>query len=126
LQLPPRSRLHDVFHVSQLKPFRVEPTSCCPPLPAIHHGHVIPTPLHVLKAQLYRGVRQLLVHWEGAAASEASWEDSTKFQRRYPSFKLEDELLVEGGSDVMWGKQYSHLHRHKSRDVEDIHSQDQV
>jgi len=38
--------------------------------------------------------------------SSASWEDLEEFQLRYPTFQLEDELLHEGGRDVMWGKVY--------------------
>jgi hypothetical protein len=31
------------------------------------------------------------------ASSESSWLDLEEFQRLYPSFQLEDELIVEGG-----------------------------
>jgi len=59
-----------------------------------------------MRARFARGVRQLLVHWKGEPASSASWEDLDGFIARYPTFPLEDELLVEGGRDVMWGVQY--------------------
>jgi hypothetical protein len=29
-----------------------------------------------------------------------------EFHRLYPTFKLEDELIVQMGRDVMWGIQY--------------------
>ena len=48
----------------------------------------------------------MLVHWKGEPASSASWEDVESFVARYPHFQLEDELLVEGGRDVMWGRVY--------------------
>ena len=57
-------------------------------------------------ARLARGVRQILIHWKGEPASAATWEDLDSFRERHPSFQLEDELLVEGGRDVMWGRQY--------------------
>jgi hypothetical protein len=53
------------------------------------------------------GIRQALVQWEGLPPSSASWEDLQQFKKRYPQFQLEDELLLKGGSDVMWGKYYS-------------------
>jgi hypothetical protein len=31
----------------------------------------------------------------------------------YPQFQLEDELLLKGWSDVMWGKTYSRRKRQK-------------
>jgi hypothetical protein len=42
LALPPRTRLHDVFHVGLLKKFQGLPLEVPPPLPLIHHGAVIP------------------------------------------------------------------------------------
>jgi hypothetical protein len=49
----------------------------------------------------------VLVHWQGEPAASATWEDIDSFIERYPTFQLEDKLLVEGGRDVMWGRQYS-------------------
>jgi len=44
-----------------------------------------------------RGIRQILVCWKGEPAVSATWEDVDSFTEQYPSFQLEDELLVEGG-----------------------------
>ena len=106
LELPARARLHDVFHVGLLKKFVGAPPATPPALPPIHHGAAVPEPDRVTKSRLARGVRQLLVHWKGEPASAATWEDAEGFRDRYPTFQLEDELLVEGGRDVMWGRQY--------------------
>jgi hypothetical protein len=116
LELPLRSRLHDVFHVSMLRPFHGELPTASPILPDIHHGHVIPKPQHVLKARLFRGVRQVLVHWFGQDAAHASWEDLEDFKQRYPEWQLEDNLLVNGGSDVMWGRVYSRRSKDKGKE----------
>jgi hypothetical protein len=76
-------------------------------VPPTHHGATQPVLEWASRTRLARGVRQVLIHWQGEPASSASWEDLEDFQARYPPFQLEDELLVEGGRDVMWGKRYS-------------------
>jgi hypothetical protein len=101
LELPPRAHLHDVFHVRLLKKFVGTPPANPPALPQIHNGDVVPEPDHVVRSRLARGVRQLLVHWKGEPAASTTWEDADSFIERYPSFQLEDELLIEGGRDVM-------------------------
>jgi hypothetical protein len=106
LELPPRARLHDVFHVGLLKQFVGTPPSAPSALPQIYNGAAVPELEHVLRSRLARGVRQLLVHWKGATAASATWEDTDSFINHYPGFQLEDELLVEGGRDVMWGRHY--------------------
>ena len=107
LELPPRARLHDVFHVGLLKKFVGTPPQAPPALPPIHHGATQPVPERASKARLARGVRQVLIHWQNEPAASATWEDLEDFQDRYPTFQLEDELLLQGGRDVMWGRQYS-------------------
>jgi hypothetical protein len=107
LELPPRARLHDVFHVGLLKRFVGSPPAAPPALPSIHHGATQPVPEQVTRSRLARGVRQVLVHWQGEPAASATWEDIDSFIERNPTFQLEDKLLVEGGRDVMWGRQYS-------------------
>ena len=97
LELPPRARLHDVFHVGLLKKFVGAPPTSPPALPPIHHGATVPEPDRVSKVRVARGVRQLLVHWKGELVSSASWEDFDTFMAHYPAFQLEDELCVEGG-----------------------------
>jgi hypothetical protein len=75
---------------------------------------VILTPDKVLKARLNRGVWELLVHWVGRPASDASWEQLEDFTQKYPLFKLADELfLVEGRNvtDAFVGCQYQRRRR---------------
>jgi hypothetical protein len=115
LELPPRAKLHDVFHVGLLKKWVGTPPAAPPPLPNIHHGAVEPEPAKVMRARLARGVRQVLIHWKGQSAASATWEDLDSFHDKFPAFQLEDELGLEGGRDVMWGRTYSR-HR-RARDV---------
>lgn len=55
LQLPPRARLHDVFHVSLLKSFHGVPPTEVVPLPDIQHGRVVPKPAEVLRGRFTSG-----------------------------------------------------------------------
>ena len=78
-------------------------------LPAIVHGRVVPTPQHVIRARLNRGVWELLVHWTGSDPAEATWESLPSFVTTYPAFQLEDALFLgEGGNvtDAFVGKVY--------------------
>ena len=104
LRLPNNVKIHDVFHVGLLKKFVGTPPVAPPSLPPIHNGAIVAVPAKAVKARLYRGVHQILVQWEDLPRSSASWEDLPAFQECYPSFQLEDKLLLEEGSDVMWGK----------------------
>jgi hypothetical protein len=107
LILPDGARIHDVFHVGLLKPFHGTQPDQIPALPPVQHGRVMVQPEMVLKGRLARGRRELLVRWKGAPAADASWVPLDEFQEQFPAFELEDELLLQGGRDVMWGKAYS-------------------
>jgi hypothetical protein len=115
LQLPVGARLHDVFHVVVLKKFVGTPSSSPPALPPIHRGAVVPAPDKITAARMARGVRQVLVQWKDEPAASASWEDFDDFCARYPAFQLEDELVFDGGRDVMCGRTY--FTRRRARDV---------
>ena len=115
LELPPRARLHNVFHVGLLKPWVGAPPSVPPPLPVVHNGATVPEPERVVKARLARGVRQVLVRWKNEPVASATWEDLDSFTSRFPDFQLEDELILEGERDVMYGRTYSRTRR--ARDV---------
>jgi hypothetical protein len=58
---------------------------------------------------------QVLVQWKGESAASATWEDIEPFHAKYPDFQLEDELVLDGGRDVMVGRTYSR--RRRARDV---------
>lgn len=111
LLLPPGAWLHNVFHVGLLKPFRGVPPASVPPLPPTQHGEVCLQPALVLQSRLARGVREVLVQWKDKPAADASWMALDDFRSWYPDFQLEDELLLQGGRDVMWGLQYQRRRR---------------
>jgi len=120
LQLPANARIHDVFHVALLKPFvGTPPSSVAPvPLPSLVHGRVVPVPLLVVRARLYRGVWELLVHWEGQSAADASWTALGDFKRVYPSFQLEDELFQGEGGNVVDSFYFKHTYRRRRKPTE--------
>ena len=104
-----------MFHVGVLKKFVGTPPSTPPALPATHNGAVMPVPDKITDARLARGVRQVLVQWKDEPAASASWEDFDDFHARFPDFQLEDELVFDGGRDVMCGRTYAR--RRRARDV---------
>ncbi|KAF8650207.1 hypothetical protein HU200_064063 [Digitaria exilis] len=93
LQLPPKAKIHDVFHVFLLKPFEGVPPVTVSPLPDLLHGRVAPTPEKVLKARLNRSDWELLIQWVGRTAADASWEPFLEFKATYRSVQLADDLL---------------------------------
>ena len=97
LALPPGTRLHNAFHVGLLKKLVGTHPVVPPSIPPTHNGAIVPVPAKAIKACLYRGLLQILVQWESLPASSASWEDILTFQECYPSFQLDDKLLLEGG-----------------------------
>jgi len=113
LELPPGARLHDVFHVGLLKLFHGTPPETPPVLPPIQNGRACPCPAKVLRGRLARGRYELLVQWADQAAANAAWVSLEDFKRLYPDFQLEDELLLQGGRDVMTGKTYQRRGRNK-------------
>jgi hypothetical protein len=55
LELPPRTRLHDVFHVGLLKKFVGTPPAAPLALPPTHHGAMQPVPERATQTRLARG-----------------------------------------------------------------------
>ena len=68
-----------------------------------------------MRYRIARGVPQVLVQWQGASAASATWEDTAAFRAKYPAFQLEDELILGGEGDVMFGRTYTRCRR--ARDV---------
>jgi hypothetical protein len=112
LALPAGARIHDVFHVGLLKPFHGDPPAQMPALPPVEHGRVVVQPEKVLNARVARRRCELLVRWTGAPAAETKWVD-LEFVQHFPDYQLEDEPLLQGGRDVMWGLAYSRRKKHQ-------------
>lgn len=115
LELPPTARIHNAFHVGLLKKFIGTSLASPPPLPPIHHGAAQLQPEQALKVRQARGIHQ--IQWDLLPSSAATWEDLDEFRRQYPLFQLEDELLLDGGTDVMWGATYQRSSKDKDKKI---------
>lgn len=100
LALPESSRVHPVFHVSQLKPC-IKPgqqvsTHLPPPDAAFHF------PFRVLQSRVRhngrRTIAQVLVQWSGMPEEAATWEDRETVKQLFPYAPAWGQAgLQEGG-----------------------------
>ncbi|KAI5418592.1 hypothetical protein KIW84_043000, partial [Lathyrus oleraceus] len=105
LKLPEGSRVHAVFHISQLKKaigeYAVEPQ--LPEGLEIEPEHLEdPEELLASRPITKNGqrVRQWLVRWKGRAVEDTTWEDESVLKSQFPSLGLEDKAVVPGeGND---------------------------
>ncbi|XP_073050542.1 transposon Ty3-G Gag-Pol polyprotein isoform X1 [Primulina eburnea] len=99
LQLPESSKIHPVFHVSSLKKFKGN-QEADPVLPHFPLDEENRKPQAILDTRIRNGGHEFLVHWQGLAPSEASWEAVSAFTAQFPSFKFEDKLASQGDGNV--------------------------
>ena len=100
LLLPSHSRIHPVFHVSQLK-IALNPQEQVLDLPRVCLGGYQEDwlPSDVIDKRYDSGGRlELLVTWRGKPAEENSWMSYLHFIEQFPSYKLEGKLGFVGGS----------------------------
>lgn len=106
LTLPEGSRIHDVFHVSLLRPFVDGGVSASELFPSTFaRGCVVSRPNKLSdRRRVWRGgvaVDEGLVHWDDEEGRSPSWEPMDVISRRFPSLLLEDkEHSKEGGVDT--------------------------
>jgi hypothetical protein len=101
LRLPEGSRVHPVFHVSLLKKAvgNYQEDEALPEL--IDEPIEVHNPEVVLASRKVKHqgeeVKQVLVHWQGKSAEEATWEDEVMIRSQFPNFDLGDKVNIEGG-----------------------------
>jgi hypothetical protein len=86
LDLPPSSRVHPVFHVSQLKACVGPGQPVSPHLPVPDFEFQVPVQILHTRARVKgrRTVAQVLVQWSGSPASTATWEDHEALRQLFP------------------------------------------
>lgn len=89
LDLPRESRIHPVFHVSQLKPKLGSSSSVVPKLPLVDsNGVFYPKPVEILdrhsQPRNNRLFIELLVLWNRQIADDATWEEFHSLKNAYP------------------------------------------
>jgi hypothetical protein len=89
LDLPSSSRIHPVFHVSQLKPKLGSSTVVTPLLPLVNEAGIIqPEPakvlLHGSRPKNNHPLTELLIRWAGQSAKDATWVEYSTLKNAYP------------------------------------------
>jgi hypothetical protein len=105
LNLPEESRVHPVFHISQLKPFHKDYTpvfSTLPVLTDLQASNALPA--EIQDRRLVRkgnnAIPQVLVTWTGLPVTSATWEDYHVLKARFPSAPAWGQAQSLAGGDV--------------------------
>ncbi|KAL3537605.1 hypothetical protein ACH5RR_000971 [Cinchona calisaya] len=93
LQLPAGSRLHPVFHVSQLKKKLGTAQVAMSSLPSVGlDDHILTGPEAVLKRKVIMRngtpIILVLIRWCNLSPEESTWEDLDFIRSQFPDFKL--------------------------------------
>ncbi|KAL5570094.1 hypothetical protein UlMin_026669 [Ulmus minor] len=105
LDLPPTTKIHPVFHVSQLRA-ALGMSSFSPTIPP----QFTPELELVVEPEKLLGVRpkvngqpgevEVLLQWKSLPEFEATWEDFHLLQQQFPNFHLEDKVKVWADGNV--------------------------
>ncbi|KAJ0970323.1 hypothetical protein J5N97_023200 [Dioscorea zingiberensis] len=101
LELPDTARIHNVFHVSNLKLCRGDPSGqhfglpdrFVDQQPVMQPSRCIRTRLILRQGQ---PIQQFLIQWDQRPVEEATWEDANTLQAEFPTFHLEDKVSFGG------------------------------
>ena len=99
LELPAESKIHPVFHVSQLKQVLGSHHQVLPlPSSFSAQAELVLSPEAVVDTRYNQeGKLEALVVWRRLHPHETSWENFKELQRQFPLLSLEDKLVVEEG-----------------------------
>ena len=100
--LPPESKIHPVFHVSQLRKVLKPGTSASTTLPII--TDVLPAPVNILGHRWRQTPsgrhEQVQVQWSPDANEDVTWEDKLELQHKFPEALAWGQANTQGGGDV--------------------------
>ncbi|MCH84618.1 hypothetical protein A2U01_0005450, partial [Trifolium medium] len=93
LELPPTSKIHPMFHVSQLKPCfgDVNPIMDLPAEAVDNQPLIQPLSMMDWKWHDESQEWQVLIQWEGLFPEDSTWESYQDIVMTYPNFHLEDK-----------------------------------
>lgn len=102
VQLPADSRIHPVFHVSQLRKALLPGTTPATTLPI--PTDVLAIPVNIL-AQRWKKAssgrrEQVQVQWSHSDTDDITWEDKLELQQRFPAAPAWGQAGTQGGGDV--------------------------
>ena len=117
IALPADSRIHPVFHVSQLKKQLGRSDRVAEELPQVQDdSKLLLEPAIILDFRWSKAgkkvLQEALVHWTGTASEDAMWEPFPELQQQFLHLNLEDKIRLPVGGNVM-------THGHK--ELEDGH-----
>lgn len=103
VDLPEKSRIHNVFHVSRLKKFKGEvlATVKLPEAVVVNQVATIPTVVLDSRTILKNNIpkKEILVQWEGEHLEETSWESMEAMATFFSSLDLEGKVDLNGNGD---------------------------
>jgi hypothetical protein len=105
LQLPPSSLIHNVFHISQLKPSAPNFAPVFDTLPVTTDLQVsAAVPNSIVDRRLVRkgnaAISQIKVNWTGISPDITTWEDYTVLKQRFPKALAWGQADSQGGGGV--------------------------
>lgn len=105
LQLPATTKIHSVFHVSQLKKaVGQEPVSATIPDQLTTDMEMVGEPEQVMDVRKRPGSSdclEVLIKWKQLPVFEATWEEARALGARFPDFHLEDKVKLWAPGNVM-------------------------
>jgi hypothetical protein len=102
VQLPPETKIHPVFHVSQLRKVLKQGMHASSSLPKLSDD--IPRPVNILEHRWRHtpsGRReQVQVQWPPDSAKDLTWEDKLQLQHQFPEILAWGQANSQGEGDV--------------------------
>jgi hypothetical protein len=95
--------VHQVFHVSQLKPFTPDYTPVYSELPVAYLTVGDPVPVEIVDRRLVKkdnAMLQVLVKWSTLKAEETTWEDYEILCARFPEAAIWGQASSSGGASA--------------------------